>query len=98
MMARALSKAGGLARHAAQRFSPSSATGNGMPQQAQPGPSRKVMPLQHSAQKPASPTLARQPMHSGGNNRSRTGLATFPSMTSNLAKMQNSTTQGARPP
>jgi len=45
------------------------------------------MPLQQSAQNPASPTLARQPMHSGGNNRSRTGLATFHSMASNLAKM-----------
>lgn len=51
------------------------------------------MPLQQSAQNPASPTLARQPMHSGGNNRSRTGLATFPSMGANLAKMT-----AARPP
>ena len=38
-----LSKAGGWARQAAQSVSPSSATANGRPQQAQPGPSRKVM-------------------------------------------------------
>src|SRR3954470_5132995 len=86
-MARALSKAGGVARHAAQRISPSSATPNGKPQQAQQGPSRKVTLLQQSAQKPASLTCPRQPMQSGGNRRSSSALATGGAIAANLARM-----------
>src|SRR6266436_5060700 len=79
-MARAVSKAGSVVRQLAQRLSPSRATANGNPQQAQPGPSRKLIPLQQAAQNPACPTGARQAMQSGGNSRSRTALAKFPAM------------------
>src|SRR5690348_11256167 len=86
-MARALSKAGGMARHAAQRISPSSATPNGKPQQAQQGPSRKVTWLQQAAQKPPSVTRPRQPMQSGRNRRSSRGLATGRAIAAKLAVM-----------
>src|SRR5882724_9469566 len=84
-MARAASKAGGLARQAAQRLSPSNATPKGKPQQLQPGPSRKLMPLQQAGQKPGWPTAALQPMQSGGNSISRATLATFPNIDVSLA-------------
>src|ERR1700748_263610 len=91
-MARALSKAGGVARQAAQSISPSSPTPKGSPQQVQHGRSRKVTLLQHSAQKPASATGPRQPMHSGGNRRSSSVLATR-AIAANLVVMA-----AARPP
>src|SRR5690242_10924709 len=91
-MARALSKAGGVARQAAQSISPSSATPKGSPQQAQTGPSRKVTLLQHSEQKPLSATGPRQPMHTGGNRRSSSVLATR-AIAANLMVMAD-----ARPP
>src|SRR5579862_6575574 len=81
-----MSKAGGVARQAAQRISPSSATPNGKPQQAQHGPSRNVTRLQQSAQKPESATGPRQPMQSGGNKRSSSALATA-AIAANLAMM-----------
>src|SRR3569623_3327528 len=74
-MARQVSKAGGLARQAAQRFSPSSATGNGRPQHWQHGPSRNVTADQQAAQTPGSATVVRQAMHCGGKIASRTALA-----------------------
>src|SRR6185295_18970135 len=86
-MARAASKAGGLARQAAQKLSPSKATAKGKPQQLQPGPSRKLMPLQQAAQKPGWPTAALQRMQSGGKSTSRAALATFPSIDASLARM-----------
>src|SRR6185437_16640386 len=70
-MARALENAGGRARQAAQKLPGPGSTGNGVPQQAQAGPSRKISALQQAAQKPPSlPTGARQDRHRGGNSRS----------------------------
>src|SRR6185436_776971 len=89
-MARALSKEGGWARHTAQSASPSRATANGRPQQAQPGPSRNVSVLQQAAQKPVSCTAPRQAMQSGGNKRSRTALTTFISIGISLMQMSHS--------
>src|SRR5215204_5460173 len=106
-MARALSKAGGLARQAAQRVSPSNATAKGRPQQRQPGPSKKVMPPQQAGQKPGWLTSVLQPMQSGGNNMSSTALAAFVAMDSprrpcdmlSLAKMPDLPKSGPnRPP
>src|SRR5438067_3240558 len=97
-MARALSKAGGVARQAAQSITPSSATPNGRPQQAQDGPSRKVTLLQQGAQKPVSATGPRQPMQSGGNSRSSSALATGGAIAANLARMADlPNMEGRRP-
>src|SRR4051812_10876821 len=97
-MARALSKAGGVVRHAAHSISPSSATPKGKPQQAQDGPSRKVTLLQQGAQKPVSATGPRQPMQSGGKNRSSSALATGRAIAANLAGMPHLPNKGGRPP
>ena len=102
-MARALSKAGGLARQGAQRLSPAKATAKGRPQQRHPCPSRKLMPLQQAGQKPGWLTAVRQAMQSGGNNMSSTALAAFVAMNSrscdmlSLTKMSDLPNTG-RPP
>src|SRR6478672_7402795 len=97
-MARALSKAGGLARQAAQSVSPSSCTAKGKPQQTHPGPSKKVMRPQQAAHKPVSPTAPRQPMQSGGNKRSSSALTTFAPMIVSLKQMTDLPNDRGRPP
>jgi SAM-dependent methyltransferase len=92
-MARARSKAGGLARQSAQKLSPSSATGKGSAQHAQSGRSHTLIWHQQAAQNPACATCVRQPMQSGGINRSRRALATFPAREASLAFMSDN-----RPP
>src|SRR5215469_14869698 len=72
MTARALSKAGRLAWHAAHNAPGPGSNSNGKSQIAQPGPSRKVIFVQHPAQRLcAFPTGARHDAQRGGNTKSR---------------------------